>query len=174
MPASSALCLPTPSECPLLARHAGYRPCCSCLFLQDSAADEDAAQEAVQLLLSRMRHARHERVLRLRFGLDASPGAPEAAASKVDFGTLGKQLGVRSRSAAAAVLLLWLAPPCCCGGCLLMGSQQVPARLSTASIGSLPIVLPCPILQVSRQRAQQLYHAAISNARSAAAAVGLA
>ncbi|KAI3428012.1 hypothetical protein D9Q98_006398 [Chlorella vulgaris] len=85
---------------------------------------EAAAEEAVQLVLARMRPSKLARTLRLRFGLDA---ADDSSSGKegcqqgeiLDFRAVGQQMGV------------------------------------------------------SRQRAQQLYHTAISSARSTAAAAGL-
>jgi hypothetical protein len=64
-------------------------PPCS---LQDG--DAAAAQEAVQLVLSRLRPSKHSQVLQLRFGLGDSSGTA-AAGEDVDFATMGQQLGVR-------------------------------------------------------------------------------
>lgn len=85
---------------------------------------EAAAEEAVQLVLARMRPSKLARTLRLRFGIDA---ADDSSSGKegcqqgelLDFRAVGQQMGV------------------------------------------------------SRQRAQQLYHTAISSARITAAAAGL-
>ncbi|KAL4858598.1 hypothetical protein ACK3TF_001543 [Chlorella vulgaris] len=85
---------------------------------------EAAAEEAVQLVLTRMRPSKLARTLRLRFGLDA---AGDSSSGK--------------------------------GGC------QQGELLDFSAVGQQ--------MGVSRQRAQQLYHTAISSARSTAAAVGL-
>lgn len=133
----------------------------------------------MQLVLARMRPSKLARTLRLRFGLDA---ADDSSSGKegcqqgeiLDFRAVGQQMGVSSaaplfgRLRSLQVFMLHFAVWHCQTTCVPAGTPIARTRCLL-----LRRLLWFACVQVSRQRAQQLYHTAISSARSTAAAAGL-
>jgi len=114
-------------------------------LLQVDPSEIEAAEEAVELLLSRLPCSRHSAVLRLRFGLEpcssGEGGGGGSSSSTTSVGGRGSAVAVAAASSRG-------------------GRNE--GLLDFTSLGKQ--------LGVGRAQAQKLYHAAIASARQVAAA----